>query len=78
MSSASGDRADALGQALQVLIEHDLVDAERFDACDAIDMAEYIRAGKRGVPVEMQLKSPFVTTKTDVHPHVAAKNAGFS
>lgn len=61
MGSASGDRADALGQALQVLIEHDVVESGTFDACDAIDMAEYIRAGKRGVPVEMQLKSPFVT-----------------
>lgn len=50
--SASEERAEALRVALDTITDQD-VERLNFDVCDVIDLAEYVRSGRRGVPAEL-------------------------
>lgn len=67
--SASEERAEALRVALDTITDKDV---ERFnlDACDVIDLAEYVRSGRRGVPAD--LLRPFVSIPEEALQEVPA------
>lgn len=55
------ERAEALARTLGMIS-----DTSGYDMCDAIDAAEYLRSGRRGLPLDLPLVKPKVTVPDDL------------